>query len=162
MTLHETLKELTEHVEQSVFVVTSQSGEERGGCLVAFATQASVDPVRFLVLLSHGTHTYGLVEDSATCVLHWLDRGQEDLARHFGETTGFEVDKLESVGWSPGEAGSPILADAPGYIELEIRHRLVCGDHTAYLGDPLEAKVRSPLQPLTVRDVHRLGIHPHL
>ncbi len=162
MTLHEALRELTEHVEQSVYVLTSQSGEERGGCLVAFAIQASIDPVRFLVLLSHGTHTYGLVEDSAACVLHWLDRDQEDLARHFGETTGFEVDKFESVNWSTGKTGSPILEETPGYVELEIRHRLVCGDHTAYLGDPLDAEVRSPLQPFTVRDANRLGIRPHL
>lgn len=162
MKLHQALKELTDLSDQGVYIVTSKSGEEQGGCLVAFATQASIDPVRFIVALSHSAHTYGLVEDSAACVMHWLDRSQEDLARAFGTTTGYETDKFESLDWTTGQSDCPILDEAPGYVELEIRHRMPCGDHTAYLGDPLVAEARSPFQPLTVQDVHRLGIRPTL
>ncbi len=158
MTLQDSLMKLIEVPDHSVYVVTARSGDERGGCLVAFTTQASIDPVRFLVLLSHGAHTYGLVEDSSACALHWLDRDQETLARHFGESTGFEADKFESVSWSPGKTGSPILADAPAYVEMEIDRQIVCGDHTAYLGEPVEAEARNDFRPLTVKDIHRLGI----
>ena len=160
MTLEQALGELTTCADYGIYVVTAASGEEVGGCLVAFSTQASLDPVRFLVLLSHRAHTYGLVEDSAACALHWLDRGQDKLARHFGEKTGFETNKLEGLDWEAGETGSPVLAEPPGYVELELRHRLVCGDHTAYLGDPVKAEYRHPFQPYAVQDAFRADIHP--
>ena len=36
-------------LDYPVFVVTAAHGEERSGCLVGFATQASIDPPRMLV-----------------------------------------------------------------------------------------------------------------
>ena len=40
---------VTELLDYPMYVATVRVGEHRAGCLVGFATQASIDPPRFLV-----------------------------------------------------------------------------------------------------------------
>lgn len=154
----DTLDKLVSQIDASIFIVTASDSVERGGCVVSFLTQASLDPVRFIVCINHASHTYGLIEDSRACCVHWVDRGQAELVRHFAQKTGFEEDKLGGLEWAEGQTGSPVLAACPGYAELELRRELVCGDHTAYLGDPIEAGYLRPFQPFRLQDAHSEGI----
>ena len=87
------------------YVVTTTTGAERDGCLVAFATRCSIEPPRFGVWLSKPNRTYRTAFSAATLVVHVLRRGDEDLARLFGAETGDDVDKFQAVEWSPGPDG---------------------------------------------------------
>ena len=50
-----TFNSLVGDLDYPMFIVTVCAGGERAGCLIGFATQASIDPSRFLVCLSHRT-----------------------------------------------------------------------------------------------------------
>ena len=45
-------------LDYPMFVITVAAGGERSGCLIGFATQAGVDPARFIVCLSDKNHTH--------------------------------------------------------------------------------------------------------
>jgi flavin reductase (DIM6/NTAB) family NADH-FMN oxidoreductase RutF len=90
------------------------------GCLVGFATQCSIDPVRFIVCLSNKNKTYRLARDATHMALHVVPEDREDLAELFGGETADEVDKLEQVAGCPYVAGS-------------VLDRFDVGDHVAFL-----------------------------
>jgi flavin reductase (DIM6/NTAB) family NADH-FMN oxidoreductase RutF len=105
-------------LEYPTFIVTARAGEERLGCLVGFTTQASIDPPRFVVCLSHNNRTCRVGRDSTMLGVHAVPtrrvrpRGtlrRRDLRRD-GQVRPLRVargpegvpilDRCES--WSPG------------------------------------------------------------
>src|SRR3954454_4448787 len=115
-----------------MYVVTASDGTDRDGCLVRFATQASIDPPRFLVCLSNKNRTTRIARRANALVVHPLRADQHRLAEHFGELTGDKVDKLATVEWHPGPGGAPILAGCDWFAgPVVARHPL--GDHDGFL-----------------------------
>jgi flavin reductase (DIM6/NTAB) family NADH-FMN oxidoreductase RutF len=124
--------------ESPMFVVTASNGREADGCLVGFATQCSIDPVRFLVCLSEKNRTTRIARDATALVVHSLRYDQRDLAELFGAKTGDEVDKLASIASHPGPGGAPVVAGCDWFAGT-ILDRHNAGDHIAYLIEVTEA-----------------------
>ncbi len=152
-----TFSALTSALDYPMFVVTACGDGERSGCLVGFATQASIDPARYLVCLSHTNHTYRVAERADVLGVHSLQRQQRELAELFGTQTGDEVDKFTRCRWEPGPEGVPLLVDCPNRFVGRILDRLDAGDHTAFLLDIVEAAAgdgaAKPLMFQQVRDL---------
>ena len=72
--------ELMGMLDYPVFVVTAQADGHPSGCLVSFATQASVQPPRFLVNLSRSSHTFGVASRSEYLAVHVLSQRHRLLA----------------------------------------------------------------------------------
>jgi flavin reductase (DIM6/NTAB) family NADH-FMN oxidoreductase RutF len=51
---------LMRSLDPPLIVVTTAVGDERGGCLVGFHAQSSIDPGRYCMWLSKANHTYRL------------------------------------------------------------------------------------------------------
>ena len=116
------------------------------GCLVGFATQCSIDPLRVLVCLSNKNRTYRLATDATHMALHVVPEDREDLAELFGGETADEVDKLAQVEWSAGPGGVPLVAGCP-YVAGTVRERFEVGDHVAFVLDvENEAGSATPLR----------------
>jgi flavin reductase (DIM6/NTAB) family NADH-FMN oxidoreductase RutF len=129
-------EKLVGHLDYPMFVVTTAAGDRRAGCLVGFATQASIDPRRFLAGLSDKNHTYRVASEAQRLAVHILGKDDFELARLFGGQTGDEVDKFAQCEWRPGPAGVPILTGAPAWFSGRILERLRLGDHVAILIEP--------------------------
>ncbi|GAA2770776.1 hypothetical protein GCM10019017_11360 [Streptomyces showdoensis] len=65
----------TEQLDSPMYVVTAASPGGRGGCLVGFASQCSIDPPRFVVWLSTANHTYRVARAAEHLTVHLLHRG---------------------------------------------------------------------------------------
>jgi len=142
--------EVTRLLDPAMYVVTADDGSERSGCLIAFATQCSIHPPRFLVCLSVLNHTERVARRAKALAVHLLDTHDHPLAAHFGGLTGDETDKFAGVAWHHGVLGTPVLDDAPAAFEGLVLERHVLGDHVGYVLDPEaeEAKVAAPgLEP---------------
>jgi flavin reductase (DIM6/NTAB) family NADH-FMN oxidoreductase RutF len=125
--------ELVSELSYPMFIVTAAAGTERAGCLVGFATQASIDPPRLLVFLSKSNRTYKVAEQARVLAVHFLNRDNEDLATAFGEATGDDSDKFANREWIPGPDGTPLLPGTRGWITGTILDRMDAGDHVAHL-----------------------------
>ena len=104
------------------------------GCLVGFATQCSIDPVRFLVCLSNKNRTYRLAREATHMALHVVPDDRKDLAELFGGETADEVDKLAHVETKPGPGEVPLIAGCP-YVAGPVLDQFEAGDHVAFLLD---------------------------
>jgi flavin reductase (DIM6/NTAB) family NADH-FMN oxidoreductase RutF len=131
-------EEIAGHLDYPMYVVTAAACGERAGCLVGFASQCSIDPLRFMVFVSDKNHTHRVALSAEVVAVHVVPQGAEELARLFGERTGDEIDKFERCDWEPGPHGVPLLtACADRFVGTVVDRRPV-GDHTAFLLEPFE------------------------
>lgn len=133
----ESFQRLVAMLDYTMFVVTTAADGHASGCLVGFATQASLQPPRFLVGVSERNHTFGVAARSDHLAVHVLSRRDIELARLFGGRTGDDIDKFERCSWHSGPAGMPILDDAPAWFVGKTLSRIELGDHLGYLLEPI-------------------------
>src|SRR4051812_28760493 len=120
-----------------MFIVTTAAGDDRAGCLIGFATQASIDPSRFFVCLSDKNRTYRVARGATHLAVHFVPAEREDLAELFGGETGDEVDKFARTGWRPGPSGVPLLDGCANRFVGRILERVTLGDHVGHLLEPV-------------------------
>jgi flavin reductase (DIM6/NTAB) family NADH-FMN oxidoreductase RutF len=135
-----TFHKLVGGLEYPMFIVTARAGAERLGCLVAFATQTSIDPPRFAVFLSHRNRTYRHGRGAKLLGVHCVPEHAVELAELFGGETGDEVDKFERCAWHEGPGGVPILDECPNWFVGRVLWREDAGDHDAFLLEPVAAE----------------------
>jgi flavin reductase (DIM6/NTAB) family NADH-FMN oxidoreductase RutF len=143
---------LVSAVDYPLYVVTAGAGDDVSGCLAGFVTQSSIKPVQFLICVSKLNHTFGSAQSSRGLGLHLLGSDQREVASHFGELTGDEVDKFEGIAWRPGRTGAPILAECAAWIEGPTIDRMDAGDHEAFLISVQDGGVGSHVGCFTLRD----------
>lgn len=115
-----------------VFVVTTQADGQPSGCLVSFATQTSVVPPSFMVVVPGGD-THEAASRSGHLAVHALAQSQVGLAELFdGETN-----KFERCSWRAGPQGMPILDEAMAWFVGRTAHWIQIGDHVAYVLEPV-------------------------
>ncbi len=144
-------------IDYPMYVVTTAAGGERAGCLVGFASQCSIDPLRFLVCLSKRNHTQRVVARSEVVIVHFLSTENADLAALFGENTGDEIDKFDRCRWEAGPGGAPILTATPGWVAGRILDRFELGDHVGLLLEPHAGEARVGFTPLGFQGVRHLS-----
>lgn len=143
-------------LEQPMSIVTAAASDQRAGCLVGFSTQCSIDPPRFLVLLSDKNRTYRVARDAEALGVHLLGPHDLPLAEWFGAETGDEVDTFSRFSATAGPAGVPILDASDAWFVGTILERQRLGDHVAHVLAPIAAHGHAPVPPLTLRDVRHL------
>ncbi len=132
------------NVDYPMYIVTAASHGTRAGCLVGFATQASIDPSRLIVMLSKENHTYRVSQDAGELVVHFLHQDNYRLAELFGGETGDEMDKFAQCECQETAGGTPILRGTRGWVVGPILARLDAGDHVAHLVDVDQAATDVP------------------
>jgi flavin reductase (DIM6/NTAB) family NADH-FMN oxidoreductase RutF len=128
-------------LDYTMFVVTTRADDELSGCLVGFATQASIHPRRFLVGVSRSNHTCGVAARSDYLAVHVVACRHVGLARLFGGQTGDRIDKFEHCAWRTGPKEMPILDDATAWFVGKTLERIDLGDHIGYLLEPVTGVV---------------------
>jgi flavin reductase (DIM6/NTAB) family NADH-FMN oxidoreductase RutF len=127
-------------LEYPMFIITARADGEPLGCLVGFATQASIDPPRFLVCLSHENRTFRRGRDAELLGVHCVPADAEELAELFGGETADEVAKFERCAWREGEGGVPLLDECANRFVGRVLWRADAGDHDVFLLEPVAAE----------------------
>jgi len=145
-------------LDYPMFVVTVRADGRNGGCLVGFATQASIDPPTFLVGLSRQNHTTSIARTATHLAVHLVPRDQLALAELFGGETGDATDKFARCSWHEGPEGIPILESALAWFVGKIMQRFDMGDHIGHLLEPVAGGTAdSDRRPVFFADVKDLS-----
>jgi flavin reductase (DIM6/NTAB) family NADH-FMN oxidoreductase RutF len=128
---------LVAELEYPMIVATTAAGDERGGCLVGFSTQCSIDPPHYAVFISKKNQTAAVAARAETMVVHFLRPGDKALARLFGEETSDEIPKFEQCSWRAGPGGAPVIEHCDWFAG-RIIDRVDVGDHVLHLLDVME------------------------
>lgn len=125
---------------------------------MGFATQASIDPPRFVVFISKRNRTHEAAGAAGVLAVHLVPDDSPALAERFGGETADEVDKFAGVEWAPGPGGVPLLAACPDWFAGRVVGRLDGGDHTGLLLEPVAAEASGEGAGLGLQDA--LHIEP--
>lgn len=156
------LEQLTSQLDGPLIVVTATNQRERGGCVVGFHCQCSVDPGRFAVWLSKANHTFRVSWLADRLAVHFLTEADHDMAELFGTYTGDRVDKFELCDWQAGDGGVPLLDRCPNrFVGRRVALLDEGSDHVCIVLDPLEVSFAGPFRPLRHSHVQDLDAgHP--
>jgi flavin reductase (DIM6/NTAB) family NADH-FMN oxidoreductase RutF len=140
-------------LDHELWLVTAQAGGLRSGLIATCISVASIVPEmpRVLIGLSHQQFTRELVEAGGAFALHLFSEQQLDWVWRFALSSGRDVDKFAGLSWKAGAGGSPILADALGWLDCRLETRLDAGDRTFYLAEVLDGSLGLARGPLTVK-----------
>lgn len=139
-------RETLGHYPTGVVIITAidDSGEPVGMVVGSF-TSVSLEPPLVAYLPTRTSGTYARLRTSRHFCVNILAADQQDLCGRFASRRS---DKFDGVGWRPAPFGSPILADAVGWIECEGTEEVDGGDHMIVLGRVLNLSVQRPTLPL--------------
>jgi flavin reductase (DIM6/NTAB) family NADH-FMN oxidoreductase RutF len=137
----ETFQRLVAQLDYPMFIATVAVGGELSGCLIGFATQASIHPPRFLAGISDKNRTFRVARDAGSMAIHLVPESAAELAELFGGETGDELDKFERCDWRPGPDEVPLLDDCPNRFVGRILERIDFGDHMGMVLEPFFAEV---------------------
>ena len=143
--------ELVGDLDSAMLIVTTADGEAREGCIVGFATAASVRPQRFLVCLSKKNRTFRVASETGRMAVHVVPEDADDLAELFGGETGDDVDKFERWGWREGPEGLPLLEGCRTWFAGRTHETLDAGDHVAFLLEPFAVERSEGVAPFRLR-----------
>ena len=127
---------LTGRFDLPMFIVTTAAAGERAGCLVGFAAQTSIDPVRFLACISDKNRTCRVARSATAMAVHLVPDGRGDLAELFGGETGDQTDKFARTDWRDGPGGVPLIDGCPTWFAGRLLERVPLGDHIGHLLEP--------------------------
>jgi flavin reductase (DIM6/NTAB) family NADH-FMN oxidoreductase RutF len=156
--VHAAVATLFAATDRELWLLTSRSGERRGGLIATFVSQASIVPElpRVVVGVARHHHTWGLIEASGAFALHLFGEDRLDWVWHFGVQTGHEVDKFAGLTCTTAVTGSPLLADALGWLDCRVEASLDTGDRSLSLAEVGDAGQTRTGRPLTVRRLLQL------
>lgn len=153
------INELFTRTDRELWLVTVQAGRRSGGCIATFVSQASIVPdmPRVVLGLARQHFTWELIEEAGAFALHLFTEEHLDWVWRFGTQSGRQHDKLAEMKATPGATGSPLLADALGWLECRVEDRLDTGDRTIYLAQVLHGQIQPAGQPLTAQRMIQLA-----
>jgi flavin reductase (DIM6/NTAB) family NADH-FMN oxidoreductase RutF len=136
-----------------VYIVGVAHAGQRDAFTAAWLMQASFDPLLLAVSVNPANASYPLLRAGGGFAVSVLQKGQLELARHFGTRSARDQDKLAGISWRPGRNGAPILEDALAYFDCELSGSMRSGDHELVLGRVIDGRIlASQAQPLVYAD----------
>jgi flavin reductase (DIM6/NTAB) family NADH-FMN oxidoreductase RutF len=158
----EAIRRITSRFWGPVCAITAAHGGEAGGQIAVGVLSASILPEapRVLIEIWKANQTHDLIAASGAFAVHPLAKEHADLVRRLGFRSAHEgAGKLDSLAWMAGETGSPILADAPGFLECRVIGNLDATDMTVFLGAVVAGAWRGGDMPM-VQAYEMIGAMP--
>ncbi len=143
-------------IDRELWLLTSRSGEQRGGLICTFVSKAGIVPEmpRMAVGLAKQHHTCGLVEQSQQFALHLLWPDQADLVWRFGLHSGRDMDKFEGLKWQDSPLGNPRLSRCLAWMDCRVEASLDLGDRLLFTAEVTAADTQGHSLPLSVNRLY--------
>jgi flavin reductase (DIM6/NTAB) family NADH-FMN oxidoreductase RutF len=130
-----------------VTLVTTLVEGQRYGVTASSFSSVSLDPPLVSVCLARTAFAHDLVRDVGSFGVTILGKDHADLGQRFAR---YEpgVDRFAEREWVTATTGSPLLADALGWLDCRVVHAYDGGDHTIFVGEVLAADTPRTTSPL--------------
>jgi flavin reductase (DIM6/NTAB) family NADH-FMN oxidoreductase RutF len=136
-----------------LYIVGSRDGGRRNGMTLNWATQLSFDPKLLGISVERDAFTHELITAGGAFSVSIIDREDRAIVRKF--TKPVEVDPtaqtLNGFPYRDGVTGVPILTQAVGYVECDVRQTVPVGGHTLFIGEVVDAGFAKPEETPVLR-----------
>ena len=120
---------------------STDKAERRNGMTINWVTQVAFEPKLLAASVELTAFTHELIAGSGVFSLNFVSQEDRAIVRKF--TKPVEVDlvahTLNGFPFHDGVTGAPILDQAVGYVDCEVRETIKLGDHTLFVGEVVQA-----------------------
>ena len=146
-------KTILRKMPHGVYIVGVRNGAEVNAFTGTWLTQVSITPPLVALGVKKDTHSFSMIKAGRVFSVNFLRKDQKAVAEHFVKPATVAGEKLKDVRYRRGATGAPILEDALGFIECEVREIAnESGDHAVVIGEVIEAGVHKDEPALTLLD----------
>jgi flavin reductase (DIM6/NTAB) family NADH-FMN oxidoreductase RutF len=143
-------------ITNGIYILTTSYKNTVNGMIASWVTQVSFSPVLILVAIHPNRYTHELISKSKCFTLNIISVNHKELVSTFKIK---DIQKrFSGIRWRPGKNGSPVLEDAIAYLECNLKEVYTPGNHTLFIGELLEAGVKSIDRPLSTIDYGKVYI----
>ena len=129
-----------------IYVLTTRVDDRINGMIASWVSQVSYEPPLIMAAIHPNRYSHDMVDKSRYFALHILDRSQKKMLKIFKGPDPQK--KFSNLSWEPGKAGSPILKDCLGWLELTVKECHTPGNHTLFIGEIIDGGGRLSGTPL--------------
>ena len=129
-----------------LYIVGSRAGDRRNGMTLNWATQVSFDPKLVAISVEAQSVTHELITEGKSFTLNIVDREDRAIVRKFTKPVEVDADAhtLNGFPFHDGRTGAPVLDQAVGFVECEVRQSVALGGHTVFIGEVVDAGFQKP------------------
>ncbi|MGH2566810.1 MAG: flavin reductase family protein [Bacteroidota bacterium] len=129
-------------ISNGMYVITSRHEERVGAATVTWLSQASFKPPLIMAAVRQDSNVFECLSQSRVASVQILASHQQDIARKFLATTQANSGMINGEPYVDGKTKSPILVNAPAFIECSVRQIVdEGGDHAVVILEVLEAEI---------------------
>jgi flavin reductase (DIM6/NTAB) family NADH-FMN oxidoreductase RutF len=128
-------------IPYGLFVLTAAKGDRVSAGTVNWVTQASFEPPLVVVGVKTDSGGHPLIKEAKAFALNVLGKGQQATAYTFFKPAEKTDQTISGEPYRAGSTGSPILTNAPAYIECTLETTVEMGDHSIFVGKVVDAGV---------------------
>ena len=153
MTLNlEAKKILLRKIPHGLFIcgVRDEIRDEINGFTASWVTQGSFAPPLVVMAVRAEGSSHEIILQTNKFSLNILKSDQKDLAAVFFKPQKALGSRFESVEFTSGELGLPILVDSVGGVECVVKGKVEHGDHTIFVGEVLTAYLNEDVDSLNL------------
>ena len=146
-------KAMLRKMPHGVYIVGVRNGAEVNAFTGTWLTQVSITLPLVALGVKKDTHSFSMIKAGRVFSVNFLRKDQKAVAEHFVKPATVVGEKLKDVRYRRGSTGAPVLEDALGFIECEVREIAnESGDHAVVIGEVIEAGVHKDEPALTLLD----------
>ena len=127
------------HFTSGVTIVTTSDGERRYGMTVASFASLSLRPPLVLVCIGRRAEMHDAIPRTGHFAISILERSQSLLSSRFASPVD---DRFDGVDVRDGALGDPLIDGALVNLQCRLHSTADGGDHTIFIGEVVEARVR--------------------
>ena len=153
MTLNlEAKKILLRKIPHGLFIcgVRDEEKDEINGFTASWVTQGSFSPPLIVMAVRAEGASHQIILNTNKFSLNFLKSDQKDLAATFFKPQKALGGRFESVEFSLGDHGLPILENGVGGVECVVKGNVSNGDHTVFVGEVLTAYLKEDVDSLNL------------
>ncbi len=146
-------------IPYGMFVLTGRTkdSEQMSASTVNWVTQASFGPPLVVVGVKGDSSAHAHVKDTGVFALNVIGKEQINTAFNFFKSHDRDGNSIGGEDFEEGkETGCALLLSSPAWWECKVVDEVARGDHTIFVGEVVEAGVRSADQTILMRD-HNLN-----
>ena len=129
-------------IPYGLYVLTASHPDGRvAAATINWVTQASFEPPLVAIGVKADSGAHALIKDTKKFALNVLGKGQQGLAFAFFKPAERQGDTISGQPVRNGSTGSPILTNAPAYVECTLETTVEMGDHSIFVGKVVDASV---------------------
>jgi flavin reductase (DIM6/NTAB) family NADH-FMN oxidoreductase RutF/rubredoxin len=134
-----------------VYFMSAQENGKDNACIINTAVQVASEPNRISIAVNKSNYTHDMVTETGMCNVSVISNEADfALFKHFGFSSGKDVDKFEGKAYPRSENGLYyIYENSNAFISCKVVGQHDYGTHTLFVGEVTEAKVLSDHRSLS-------------